>query len=179
MGRFRVRRCRKIRKDMDRYLDGELAPEMIHAFEDHLRTCAQCRHRLEQLREQRRLRIASLMPEGDPPSTTQILEALGHLETQAPPAVILPFPDRDPWWVRARHWTFRPVPAIAFAVCLIALGLSFLLPFKAHRPWTPGIVIEKIESTRSLVIYRTGHMNATVIWIVPAREPSPGEHRVS
>ncbi len=166
----KVRRCRKIRKDMDRYLDGELLPEKIRAFENHLRTCVQCRRLLDQMREQRRMRVRCLMPQSSPPSTDQILQAMGQPEFQSPRAEILPFPLRQSWWHRAKRWTFRPVPTVAFALCLIALGLSLFLPFRAHRAWTPGIVIEKVESTQSVVIYQPEPMGPTVMWIMPAEK---------
>ena len=167
-----MRRCRKIRKDMDRYLDGELLPEKIHAFENHLRTCVQCRRLLDQMREQRRLRVSSLMPRTSPPPTDQILRAIGTPEFQGPRAEILPFPFALSWWQRVKRWTFRPVPAIALTLCLIALGLSLFLPFRSHHAWTPGVVIEKIESSRSVVIYQPEPSGPTVIWIMPLENSS-------
>ncbi len=166
-----MRRCRKIQKDMERYLDKELLPEKIHGFEDHLRTCVRCRRVLDEKREQRRLRVESLIPDEIPITTDEIIFAIQG-ESVPEGAVPSSMEDTTPWWKKLKTLTFRPVPAIAFAVCLIALGLSLFLPFGSHTHRKPGIVIEEIESTHSFVIYRPQHTGTTVIWIVPAKRGS-------
>ncbi len=164
-----MKRCRKIQKDMERYLDKELLPEKIHAFEDHLRRCVRCRRILEEKREQRALRISSLMPTEIPLTTEEILlkvqgkEAFEETED-------MPLPKGTPsLWEKLRAFPFRPAPAIAFALCLLALGLSLFLPFGSHTLTKPSIVIEKIASTHSFMIYRPRGTETTVIWIVPTQ----------
>lgn len=154
---------------MDRYLDGELLPEKIHAFEDHLRTCIHCRRVLEEKRQQRRMRVSSLMPAEIPISTEEIFDMIQEKWPSEEPAKILPFPYQTLWWEKIKTLTFQPAPALALALCIIALGLSFFLPFGSHKELKPGIVIEEIESTRSFMIYQPKYIETTVIWIVPTK----------
>ncbi len=173
MGGTGMRRCRKIQKDMDRYLDGELPPERIHAFEDHLRTCARCRRLLELKREQRRMRVASLIPAEIPLSTEEILHRIQEKWPLEQPAEILPFPVSAPWWKKLKVLTLHPIPVAALALCLIALGLTLFLPFGSHKMPTSGVVVEKIETTQSVMIYQPERVGPTVIWIVPGIKESP------
>ena len=162
-----MKRCRKIQKDMERYLDGELLPEKIHTFEEHLRTCGKCRRALEEKREQRRMRVMHLMPEEIPITTDEIMEVIQGENPAEFSAEIVPFPQKVSWLQRFKTFAFRPAPAIALALCIIALSLSIFLPFGSHKNFKPGIVIEKIESTRSYMIYQPEQSDTTVIWIVP------------
>ena len=164
-----MKRCRKIQKDMERYLDKELLPEKIHAFEDHLRTCVRCRKVLEEKREQRRLRIEALVPNEIPITEEEILRTVQG-EWSPEVSISTPLKLKIPWWRRLKTLTFKPLPAIAFAVCLIALGLSLFLPFGSRIHQERGIIIEEIESTHSFMIYRPQHTETTLIWIVPIRK---------
>ncbi len=164
-----MKRCRKIRKDMERYLDGELPAEKIRFFEDHLRTCGNCRQALEQKRLQRRQRILGLIPDEVPLSTEEILSAVhGGLSIEGSPVEERVAPTPSGWWKRFRTVAFRPAPAIAFAICIIALGLSFFLPFGQKKVHEPGIIIEQIESSGSVMIFQPEQSDTTVIWIVPS-----------
>jgi len=166
-----MKRCRKIQKDMDRYLDGELPAEKIHTFEDHLRACAKCRRALELKREQRRQRVLGLIPTEVPISTEEIIAAVrGDVLVETPREEALPAAERLKWWERIRLIVFRPASAVAFALCMIALGLSFFLPFGSHKAVEPGIVIEQIESSGSVMIFQPEHSDTTLIWIVPTDE---------
>jgi len=155
---------------MEKYLDGELLPEKIPAFEDHLRTCIRCRQALEEKREQRRMRILHLMPDEIPITTDEIMEIVQEKWLSESPAEVLLFPQKVSWLEKFRAFAFRPAPAIALALCIVALGLSLFLPFGSHKGLNPGIVIEKIESTHSFMIYQPEQSGTTVIWIVPMEE---------
>jgi len=168
-----MRRCRKIQKDMDRYLDRELTPEKVRPFEDHLRSCQRCRQVLEQKREQRRQRILGLIPEDVPITTEEILAAVQGKPLTEP---VLESPEESQvapishWWDTLRRFAFRPAPAIALALCIIALGLSFFLPFGSKKNRESGIVIEQIESSGTVMIFQPEQTDTTVIWIVPQDE---------
>lgn len=162
-----MKRCRKVQKNIDRYLDGELPPEKILFFEEHLKTCIRCRHALEKKREERRQRISGLMPDTVPISTDEILSSVQHLWPSLEPDAISTLPFRNVWWKKFKAFTFRPAPAIALALCIIALGMSFFLPFGTHKPLKHGIVIEEIESTQYIMIYQPEHTETTLIWIAP------------
>ncbi len=155
---------------MERYLDGELLPEKLRNFEDHLRSCVKCRQVLEQKREQRRQRVWGLMPNEVPISTEEILEAVYRESPETmpkSPLEALTGPSEPKWWEKFKSFAFRPAPAIAFALCIIALGLSLFLPFGTHKLNEAGIVIEEIESSGSVVIFQPEHTNTTIIWMVP------------
>ena len=69
---------------------------------------------------------------------------------------------------RAKKWVFRPVPATAFALCIIALGLSLFLPFNTHRKDSgAGVIIDQIESSQNVMIYQPEKTDTTIIWIMP------------
>jgi len=163
-----MKRCRKIQKNMERYLDGELLPEKIRFFEEHLKTCIHCRRVLEQKREERRQRIIGLMPEVVPISTDEILSAVQRLWPSGESDATFTLPPRTVWWEKIKSLAFRPAPAIALALCIIALGMSFFLPFGTQKPREHGIVIEEIESSQSIMIYQPEHTETTLIWIVPS-----------
>ena len=166
-----MKRCRKIQKEMERYLDGELPSEKLFTFENHLKTCSKCRQLLERKREERRMRITALIPNEIPLSTEDILSTIQNRLPQRPPAAdVIPLKSL-PWWVKIKKIATHPAPAIAFALCLIALGLSFFLPFGTQKTRVePGIVIEQIESSGSVMIFQPNQTNTTLIWIVPTHE---------
>ena len=156
---------------MERYLDGELLPEKVRVFEAHLRACPKCRKELETKREQRRLRIHGLIPEEVPLTTEDIIAAVcGDVPARQPRGEVIPLATPPGWWEKFRSFAFRPAPAIAFALCIVALGLSLFLPFGILKNGEPGIVIENIQSSSSVVIFQSEHADTTLIWIVPNGE---------
>lgn len=58
--------CKLARSKIYQYVDAELPVEMAAAFEDHLRSCPECRHRVELERTFRQACIAPLTPEAAP-----------------------------------------------------------------------------------------------------------------
>jgi anti-sigma factor RsiW len=166
----RMRRCRKIRKDIDKYLDGELEPEKIPFFEGHLKTCALCRETLARHREERQQRVLGLLPDEIPVTTHDILTSLQGNAPAKPAAAPVIFPEfKESPLIRAKKWVFRPVPAAAFALCIIALGLSLFLPFNTHRKDSgAGVIIDQIESSQNVMIYQPEKTGTTIIWIMPA-----------
>jgi len=165
-----MRRCRKILKDMDKYLDGELESEKIPFFEGHLKTCTSCREVLAQYREERQQRVLNLLPDKIPLTTQDILIFLQErsaVKSDVAPVSIPGFKENP--LIRVKKWVFRPVPATAFALCMIALALSLFLPFSYHhKDSDAGIIIDQIESSQNVMIYQPEKTDTTIIWIIPS-----------
>ncbi len=166
-----MKRCRKIQKELDRYIDGELPTENRLSLENHLKVCAGCRSALEQKREERRQRISALIPKEVPLSTEEILAAIEERVQPIQSAEVITFPTPKKWWAKIKTLSIRPAPAIAFAICLIALGLSLFLPLGKRNPLKEqGIIIEQIESPNTVMIFQSERKDTTLIWIVPHSE---------
>ncbi len=58
--------CKLARSKIYQYVDAELPVDMAAAFEDHLRSCSECQHRVELERAFRQAYIAPLTPEATP-----------------------------------------------------------------------------------------------------------------
>ncbi len=78
-----ARECRSILRSVVSYVDGELDSMGRRAVDDHLRTCAECRREMEQLRQVTRL-IRGSLSEG-PGADARWREALARAKRSLTP----------------------------------------------------------------------------------------------
>ena len=153
--------CRDIERDLDSFIDGELAvPESLEV-EAHLHTCAACQKQVEEQRSMKRsLRLALRPPELPATLRDFVRDSLhGELREQ----------ERASRWLRLR----RPI-----LLSLPALGLCAALLFAALYPSRPEVVMEAmiIKHQRNLPLEITGGPEVVRSWFdgkVPFAVPPP------
>ncbi len=100
-------KCRKARYLISPYLDRELSGDDLIAFEDHLKSCSDCRHETDELRSL----LALVVKPAEVPVPSRlyysIRERLHHQEPIA----------RGSWW--------KPASAPVLAVVMFALSVFF------------------------------------------------------
>jgi anti-sigma factor RsiW len=154
--------CRDIERDLDSFLDGELAPPESAEVDAHLRSCAPCQRLVdEQMGMKLSLRAALRPPE--PPESLRLFvrDSLhSHLVTA----------QRAAMWQRLR----RPVVVgLSVAILVTALVAGTLTPARQ-----PEVVMESmiVKHQRNLPMEITGNPEVVRSWFdgkVPFAVPPP------
>jgi anti-sigma factor RsiW len=118
-------------QDVVLYFYGELDPAERARVADHLRGCAACRQRLEDLHAIRQALAASPVvdapPAGDWSGFMRRLDrTVGGASTPREPAVVL---ER-----RSGRWTARHIAAIAALLAIVAMGVLMAGRVRSQRP---------------------------------------------
>ena len=138
--------------DIELYFYGELDPVDRTRVEAHLRGCAPCRQRLDDLHAIRRALadrpVVDAPPAGDWSGFMRRLDAAVGLHA-ATPAVERPAvlehdrqPSRSPLRPARQRWTARHVMALAATLALVVTGVFMAARFKAADPAQRNLTIE-------------------------------------
>lgn len=153
--------CRDIERDLDSFIDGELAvPESLE-IEAHLVSCPTCQQQVDEQRSMKRsLRLALCTPEL-PPSLREFVRESLHGEMQAS--------QRATRWQRLRRPVLLSLSAIATAAALL---------IATFYPSRPEVVMESmiIKHQRNLPLEITGGPEVVRSWFdgkVPFAVPPP------
>ncbi len=126
--------CQDYESDLALHAGGDLPAERATRLEQHLRTCASCRHDLRSLRETREaLRRADVWDENDEAALASVRAAVGRqvAELQTPRPATAPVE-------RPLRLRLRPIAALAASLAL-ALGLQLRLGRDGELPEPPPI----------------------------------------
>ena len=127
----------------ERYLLGELSPRECDAFEAHLFDCSEC---FEQVR-----------------AGTEFVHYIKRIGTEEPAV-----PAAQPRWRRALGQVLRPVPAFAFAACLLATAgiyqnMATIQTLKAPQVEPRYILAEQSRANEPVVdVSRNGRFRLAI-----------------
>jgi anti-sigma factor RsiW len=153
--------CRDIERDLDSYIDGELAPPESLEVETHLRSCAPCKQLVDQQRGMKLSLRAALSPPEPPAALRDFVRDSLHGELRAARRVEL--------WQRLR----RPL-----LLGLSGIGLFAALLVSSFNPGYPEVVLESmiVKHQRNLPLEITGGPEVVRSWFdgkVPFVVPPP------
>lgn len=168
-------RCRKIRKWLGPYFDGELSRSKKALVETHLEDCLSCRRELARFQ-----RLGALIqqgvtaPEAEGDSVFEGMHRKIREEIRVPEGAGI---RRSAGWsgLGERIWGIRGLVPSAVAMVMLAA-----LIFTIYKPPAPVIkttlanecIIESIESrSDTVMLFQTHGSKITVIWISGTTEP--------
>jgi len=153
--------CRDIERDLDSFIDGELAPPECLEVETHLRNCPTCQQLADEQRGMKlSLRAALRAPELPATLREFVRDSLpGEMRAAR----------RFDLWQRLR----RPI-----LLSLSGIGLAAALLVSSFNPVTPGVVLESmiVKHQRNLPLEITGNPEVVRSWFdgkVPFVVPPP------
>jgi len=176
-------RCRRIRKRLGAYYDGELQSPWLEQVSSHVEHCPACREELARLR--RLSELGSAHHQVPDVSAEEWDRRWAHIrEHVAQPArqhvTVAPTVPRLAWLWRRPAWTTAVAATLLLIVgLLVGFGvLPWSPPAQAGEPPCIVTLVETDVANGSVLYYHCRSTRMTVITLIPGENPNAGDEHV-